>query len=209
MSRAALSTPSLQQIIDRARILVIDDQEFAYETLFREEGYNIIKWNDVNRFTEIEQGKFDVILLDLQGIGREVSQDQGLGVLRHIKSARPSQVVVAYSNADWPVKYQSFFERADRIFEKSADYGDFKRGVDELLQEHFSLGFHLHRIDRTLLEFGTDSWRTRRFARAAVSTGNADKLQKLLKSKGIDPESVQIVLALVQAASGVAQIWSA
>lgn len=203
-----LPQPTLQQIVDRARILVIDDQDFPYSTLFRRDGYNVTKWRDVTKLTEIEQGKYDIVLLDLQGIGKRISQDQGLGVLRHIKEVRPSQVVVAYSNADWPVKYQPFFDLADEVLPKSADYVDFKRIVDDLLQEHFSVGFHIGRLERELAKSGINDWWSKRTLRAAVAAKDPDKLERLLRRRGVDQDTVTNILALVQIAIGVAQIWT-
>lgn len=203
-----LPEPSLAEIVRRARILVVDDQDFPYMVLFKNEGYNVTKWRDVTKLTEIEQGNFDVILLDLQGIGKKVSSDQGLGVLRHIKNTRPSQVVVAYSNADWPVKYQPFFDMADQVLPKSADYVDFKRCVDDLLQEHFSVGFHLNRLEAQMEQLGLSTWRGKRIARRAIDTRDTSNLAKFLENKGVDPDSAQVVLGIAQVAIGVVQIWT-
>lgn len=208
MADRRLPKRSLEQIIERAKILVVDDLDFPYLVLFRKEGYNMTKWRDITKLSEIEQGKFDVILLDLQGIGKKVSQDQGLGVLRHIKTTRPSQVVVAYSNADWPVEYQPFFDMADRVFPKSADYVDFKRGVDELLEEHFDVGFHVARIEDEMSDVGVKGWRAKRTLQVAVATGDSRGLARLLERRGVDPESVQMIIGLAQVAVGVAQIWT-
>jgi len=186
---------------------VVDDGEFPYEVLFRAAGYNITKWDNVVKLEEIEQGNFDVVLLDLQGIGRDLSKDQGLGVLRHLKKVRPSQVVVAYSNADWGVQYKSFFDLADRVLPKSADYVDFRREVDELLLEHFSVGFHVDRIAQTLDDVGLMGWRAERAVKKAVKSGNLSPLTAMMRRRGIDHETVQTVLALAQVAVGVAQIW--
>lgn len=208
MSARALPQPTLQQIVDRARILVIDDEDFPYGALFRRDGYNLTKWHDVTKLPDIEQGKYDIILLDLQGIGRKISKDQGLGVLRHIKQVRPTQVVVAYSNADWPVQYQPFFDMADDVLAKSADYVKFKQSVDELLQEHFSVGFHLRRLDAELERVGADDWWSRRAVRQAVAGGDLSKFKKVLKRRNVDEDSAQVLIGLVQVAVGVAQIWT-
>lgn len=207
MAGISQATPSLQQIVERARILVIDDEDFPYALLFRRDGYNVTKWRDVTKLTDIEQGKYDVILLDLQGIGRKISQDQGLGVLKHIKQVNPGQVVVAYSNAEWPLEYQPFFDMADAVLAKTADYVDFKRSVDELLEEHFSTGFHLSKIDAELDRLGVGGWRARRATRTAVSTGDTTALTRFLRRKGIDQESADLVIGMAQVAIGVAQIW--
>jgi CheY-like chemotaxis protein len=208
MGTRSLPRPTLQQIVDRARILVIDDEDFPYGALFRRDGYNVTKWHDVTKLPEIEQGKYDIILLDLQGIGKKISKDQGLGVLRHIKQVRPTQVVVAYSNADWPVEYQPFFDLADDVLPKSADYVQFKQSVDELLQEHFSVGFHLQRLDAELERLGANDWWSRRVIRRAVADGELSKVRRTLKRRNVDDESTQVIIGLVQIAVGVAQVWT-
>ena len=207
MFRKVLPSPTLEQIVQRARILVVDDGDFPYEELFRDEGYNITKWDNIVRIGELEQGNFDVVLLDLQGIGREISKDQGLGVLRHIKQVRPSQVVVAYSNADWGVQYQPFFELADRVLPKNADYVDFKREVNDLLLEHFSIGFHLDRIARRLDDLGVAGHGVRSRIKKAVERRDPSVLGNYLRRRGIDPEGIQLALSMVQVAVGVAQTW--
>jgi len=203
-----LPEPSLVEIVRRARILVVDDQDFPYSVLFKSEGYNVTKWKDVTKLTEIEQGNYDIILLDLKGIGKKVSIDEGLGVLRHIKNQRPSQIVVAYSNSDWPLQYQPFFDLADKVLPKSADYVDFKRIVDDLLQEHFSVGFHLARLDDHMEQAGLNTWRGKRAVRKAVSSRDTASLSHFLSAKGVDTEAAQVILGLAQVAIGVVQIWT-
>jgi hypothetical protein len=206
--KQSVPQPSLQQIVDRARILVIDDQPFPYAPLFRKAGYQLTKWPDVTNLVEIEQGRYDIVLLDLQGVGKKLSQDQGLGVLRHIKDVRPSQVVVAYSNADWPVKYQPFFDQADAVLPKTADFVDFKKSVDDLLQEHFSVGFHLNAIQAELERTGVGDWRTKRAATKSIAKRSPDPLRRALMRRGVDPETMATLIGMAQIAIGVAQIWT-
>src|SRR5712692_9190275 len=98
-----------EEIRRRARLLVIDDQEFPYMELFRRDGYTIEKWPDVKTLSDLQDGKYDLLLLDLQGVGRQESREQqGFGILKHLREQSPTLVVVAYSNADWSLKYQDF-----------------------------------------------------------------------------------------------------
>ena len=52
----------LDEIRKRARILVIDDNEFAYQPLFENDGYTIEKWDDLDDLPKLEKGYFDIIL---------------------------------------------------------------------------------------------------------------------------------------------------
>jgi CheY-like chemotaxis protein len=100
-----------EEMKKRARILVIDDKPFAYSKLFKNDGYNIEKWDDIKDLPKLETGYYDVILLDIQGVGTKQSVDQGFGILRHLRRENPSQIIVAYSSR--------FFAKISRIFQTS------------------------------------------------------------------------------------------
>jgi hypothetical protein len=89
------------EIRKRARLLVIDDEDFPYQQLFIRDGYTLEKWDEIRQLGDLEQGKCDLILLDLQSVGRSESAEQGFGVRRHIRRESLAQIIVAYSNADW------------------------------------------------------------------------------------------------------------
>lgn len=119
------------EVVRRARILVIDDGAFPYKQLFERDGYTIQQWPDVTDLPALETGEFDLILLDLVGVGLAESADEGFGLLRHIRQTSSAQIVIAYSNADLSLKYQPFFRDADAVLHMTkTDYVEFKRTVD-------------------------------------------------------------------------------
>jgi CheY-like chemotaxis protein len=195
------------EVVRRSRIVVIDDSEFPYLKLFRRDGYNMDKWNDVRDLPALERGEYDVILLDLQGVGRSLSSDdQGLGVLAHLRETAPAQIVVAYSNAEWSVAYQSFFESADAVLHKTKDdYMAFKRTVDQLLTERFSVGFYVDRAMAELGDMATDDLRKR--TRQAILRQRPDKLRHYLSGRVDDLVTVDRVIAVTGVAISVAQLW--
>lgn len=196
------------QIVKRARILVIDDSDFPYLKLFRRDGYTIEKWSTVKSLPRIEAAEFDVILLDLFGVGAEQSTDHGFGVLEHIRKKNPAQIVVAYSNAEWSVEYQPFFDSADAVLHKTkTDYFEFKRTVDRLLDERFSLGFYIGRIAKEVGDSAQSLPKLEVKARRAILTGNPDTLTKYLKQRVEDAVTIDRVLQIVQIAIGAAQLW--
>lgn len=206
-SHKVLEIP-LKEIIGRVRILVIDDQEFPYVKLFKGDGYNVDKWKDVSKLAQIEQGDYDLILLDLQGVGAAISaSDEGLGVLRHIKRVRPTQLVVAYSNAEFPLQYQPFFELADGVLQKSADYLDFKRTVDDLLQAHFSVGFQIRKIEREFSQAGLSPDKGARLARRALRTRDVEPLRSYLSKRVEDTITIDRVVAVAQLAISIGALW--
>jgi hypothetical protein len=61
---------SHEEIVKRARLLVVDDGDFPYLKLFRRDGYTFDKWSTLRDLPALEGGKYDVILLDLHGVER-------------------------------------------------------------------------------------------------------------------------------------------
>jgi len=206
-SRLQWPEPTIDEIRKRARILVIDDLEFPYSQLFERDGYVIKKWDDVSNLTELEHGDYDLILLDLQGVGRAESAEEGLGVLKHIRTRCPAQIIIAYSNADWPLKNQPFFKMADATLQKSADYVEFKEKVDELLRQRFALGFYVSRIQAELASHKQDLPALDKNSRDAILTGRPEQLGKYLRDKVGDTATVDRVIQIANIAVGVANLW--
>jgi len=193
---------SIEEIRKRARILVIDDSEFYYLDLFRKDGYTIDKWDDVSDLQKLESGFYDIVLLDIQGVGKAQSAEEGLGIIRHLKRVRPTQIIIAYSNADWPLKYKEFFDLADATLDKRGDYVQFKRTVDELLAQRFSLGFY---VDRVASVIGTaiPPDKLRSTAQKAILRREIGPLEDLLRQSDIDPERLNLGLQIAQTAIGI------
>ncbi len=206
--RAKWPEVSIDEIRKRARIVVIDDAEFYYLTLFQKDGYIIEKWDDVTDLQKLEAGFYDIILLDIQGVGKSQSTDQGLGIIKHLKRVRPSQIIVAYSNADWPLKYKEFFDLADATLDKRGDYVDFKRKVDDLLSARFSLGFYVDRITGLVGPGIADVEKLRATIEKAVLHRDPKILQRLLSDSKVDWETIKAALEVAQTAIAIISMFT-
>jgi CheY-like chemotaxis protein len=196
------------EIVHRSRILVIDDGDFAYMPLFERDGYTIQQWRDVDDLTALESEGFDLILLDLKGVGAKESSDEGFGVLKHIRETSPSQIVIAYSNSDLSLAYQPFFRDADAVLHKTqTDYVEFKRKVDQLLDQRFSSGFYINRIKRELGEFEAGAPKAVRKAEKAMVSNRPDSLRRYLVKRIDDEVTVDRVIAIVGAGAQITALW--
>jgi CheY-like chemotaxis protein len=201
-------TISQDEIVRRARILVIDDGPFPYKILFERDGYTIQQWPDVTDLHALEHGEFDLILLDLVGVGSAESSDEGFGLLKHIREVSPAQIVVAYSNSDLSLEFQPFFRDADAVLHKSkTDYVEFKRTVDRLLAERFSLGFYINRIAAELGEHSATAPKAVRKAQQAILSGDTESLRRYLTKKIDDQVTVDRVIAIAGAAAQILALW--
>jgi CheY-like chemotaxis protein len=190
----------------RARVLVIDDDSFAYLELFRRDDYTLEKWDDIDDLPKLEAGHYDIILLDIQGVGTQQSQEQGLGVLRHLKRVSPAQIVVAYSNADYSLKYRDFFDLADATLDKRADYVDFKEVIDEQIARRFSLDHYIERAMAVVGASESDSSELRTKAREAILRQDLRKVREYLKSLNIDSNRAELALQIIQVGIGALQL---
>lgn len=58
-------------------------------------------------------------MLDIAGVAQRISPDEdGLGVLQHLKSHNPTQIIVAFSGQSFDLSKQDFFRLADDTMPK-------------------------------------------------------------------------------------------
>ncbi len=161
------------------------------------------KWDDLENLNDLEAGKFDVILLDIQGVGQIYSpQQQGLGIIRHLKSHNPAQVIVAYSNADWSLKYQEFFDMADASLSKNQDYFEFRTAIDKLLKARFSLEFYETKVKNIVATDPQHAEEITAVAKKALLTGNTHALQQTL-ARLDDSATANLIFKVIQTGTAV------
>jgi len=98
------STLSIEQVRKQARILVIDDHVFPAEKTFTRDGYHVERWPFIKNLSQLTDGHYQLILLDVQGVGlTESPTKQGLGILEHVKKTNPAQAVILYSSDTYSV----------------------------------------------------------------------------------------------------------
>lgn len=202
--RQALSSPSLDEIRKRSQLLVIDDHAFAYESLFKRDEYHITRWATVKNLSQLTDHHFDLILLDLHGVALKESPDQqGLGLLKHIKDASPAQLVVAYTAVAWSASFHEFFGLADAVLEKGDEYVTFKATVDRLLQRKYSEGYFISRMNATLGDDAANAPLAVKKALRSIRSGNTASLSRYLRSRVKDEVTVDRALAVIGIAISV------
>ena len=116
-----------------AKILIIDDQPYIRETVSEElgdEGYEVAVAADVTSVEkDLVSTRPDLVLLDLYLEGMD-----GFKVLREIKVREPGLPVIIFT------AYDSYLDdprlaRADGYVIKSADFGELKRKIKDVLRQ--------------------------------------------------------------------------
>ena len=191
-------SPSIESLRKHARILVIDDFAFPAQGSFRRDGYHFERWSAIKNLSQLTDGHYDVILLDIQGVGLKESPElQGLGILGHIKKLNPAQPVILYSSAPQKISSREHLVLADAVLDKSASYIEYKNEVDSLLLRKARPGYFISAMNRELGDQAILTPRAVKLASRAISGGNPQKLERYLKNKLPDVEQVDRILSIV------------
>lgn len=196
---------TIEEVRKHARILVIDDHVFPAEKTFTRDGYHLERWPYVKNLSQLTDGHYQLILLDVQGVGLTESPDkQGLGILEHIKKTNPAQAVILYSSDTYSVSSSRYIMLADSFFDKSSSYVDYKDEVDRLLLTQSSPGYFIARMNQQLGPSAAMVPKAVRYANAAFRSGNTSKLERYLR--GRLPEASQADTALKIVSVGISII---
>jgi CheY-like chemotaxis protein len=192
---------SFDELKKRTRILIIDDENFEYISLFKGDGYAIDKWDDIKteKLTDLERGLYDIILLDIQGVGKELSQDQGFGILRHLKHSNPTQIIIAYSNSDYNLKYQDFFKLANDTIGKASDYFEFKEIVDKNIQMRFSYNYYYSLVEKEINN-KADMKRVKRYFNKSLKGKDINIFSHYLNDANLSKDIISIIIQIISSA---------
>ncbi|MCF1713332.1 hypothetical protein L0U88_01660 [Flavihumibacter sp. RY-1] len=153
----SIQTPlEFEELKKRTRIVVIDDEDSFPISLFQAENYSIDKWAAVKDYSKLENGFYDIIVLDIKGVALHISVDDGLGVLESIKRKNPSQIIIAYSQHSFDLSKAKFWELADEKIAKPSDYLKIKNIIDTLIDSKFKPGRYIETLHSILRKNGYD-----------------------------------------------------
>jgi hypothetical protein len=183
------TSESFDELKRRARIVVIDDENSFPVRLFQDEGYSIDKWDSVKDYSKLENGHFDIIVLDIKGVAQHISEDDGLGVLTNLKNYNPAQIIISYSQHSYDLNKVQFFQRADENIAKPSDYLKIKGIIDNLITSKFKPERYINALTELLRKNNVDNPNAKKLnsdlAKAIKNQRmpNWDKTLEFLKSR--------------------------
>jgi CheY-like chemotaxis protein len=89
---------SRQELIRRARLLIIDDEKPQLIDDLKKDGFSVDYDAAGNDTAKIEKNLYDLIILDFGEVGKNFGKDHGLSLLKHIKRVNPAAFVLAYTS---------------------------------------------------------------------------------------------------------------
>ena len=197
-SRSDGPTLTIEQVRKQARVLVIDDHAFPAERTFTRDGYHFERWPLVKNLSQLTDGHYQLILLDVQGVGLAESPDkQGLGILEHVKKTNPAQAVIVYSSEPYSVSSSRYIVLADAFLDKNSSYVEYKDEVDRLLLTQASPGYFIARMNQQLGESATRVPKAVKYAVKSFERGNANSLARYLRANLPNNSQVDTALQVV------------
>lgn len=123
------------------RVLIIDDDPNAVpkEELGRD-GYNIdqILEVDPDYMRLCEEGTYDVILLDYNGVAPpDIAPNDGFGVFDRIRARNPNQYIIALSGQTYDISQTAYLKEANNWLKKPVNLAETKEKIDTAIIHRF------------------------------------------------------------------------
>lgn len=123
------------ELIQRCRILVIDDQRPKLIDDLTKSGFAVEYDAKGDDLKNVEKGLYDLILLDFGGVGEVYGKDQGLSLLRHIKRVNPVQFILAYTSKNLTPEQSEFYRLTDGTLFKDAGIQESFAKIEDSLRD--------------------------------------------------------------------------
>lgn len=176
----------VREAIRNARICIVDDRIEDLKSLtqsLRAEGFNnLLEFSRVGSVDDLIARRFDLVILDLTGVAAEISTDDGIGVLEHLKTTQPTLPVLVVTGTTTPPSKVATVNRADLIRSKPVKALELVSDVEQLLRPYkdqywaaFEMLKELRRVDSdlqgelSLTQRGWLWWRRRQLSKRLVS----------------------------------------
>lgn len=186
-----LSPEALKRL---TRIVVIDDEPDSVPTDdLRANGYSVEYWPliDAARLARLERGEFDIVILDIQGIVSPGFSDtgDGLGVLRRLKKANPSQTIIACSGQSYRIDAMDFYRNADATLAKPISAIRAMETLDGVMQTRIGVGTYWEAI-ATLLKAGG-------VAESRITELEGEIAEAMTKGSGVSRDRIEHIIGHV------------
>lgn len=196
----------------KTKIVVIDDEEdsFPYQ-LLQDDGYTIEWWDkvDSNKLHRLEIGDFDIIILDIMGVAsKEISDSDGIGVLKRIKSVNKHQIVVAFSGQSYDLSKTEFWKLADEALGKPVTLIQCKELIDNLITKRINVQNYWNAVRDILLSNNISQRNINKVESELVSVLDGGKTfsEQDFTSKFLG--GIQNTAAIITLIQAMMRIWS-
>lgn len=121
---------------EEAKILFVDDEhtKFKIVSILKKSGWtNTKSVKDITDLDDIKVKESHLIFVDINGVGKTLFEDEGLGLASALKDKYPSKKVVIYSSDNDGDRFHKALRKVDDCLPKNAEPFQFISLVETLL----------------------------------------------------------------------------
>lgn len=140
------------EIEKKLNIIVIDDDDIFPVQGFKDFGYTIDKWDSIDtmKLKSLQMGDFDIIVLDIVGVAKEIAKGDGFEILENLKTNNPAQVIIAYSGQTFDISKNDFWLLADEKLGKPTPFLSTQELLHNLIRQKFQIPNYIRLIKEKL-----------------------------------------------------------
>lgn len=119
------------------RILFVDDEhtKFKMVSILKKAGWkNTKSTKDITDLDDYKAKEADIIFVDINGVGKTLFEDQGLGLASALKKKYPEKKIVIYSSETKGDRFHKALREVDDCLAKDAEPYQFVNLIETLCQ---------------------------------------------------------------------------
>lgn len=146
------SAPNRSELLRRGRIALLDDAAPEMLADLQRHGLAIdhLPSTDDPRFGKLEEGFYDLLLLDYGGVGARFGPDEGLDVLRHLSRVSPALRILAFTSLTFDASKADFFRNVSEVVRKDAGIASTLETIERHLGQVLTPAFQFESLIKVL-----------------------------------------------------------
>lgn len=133
LKRRSFRRDSVDRIKEKTRVLFVDDREFEVVDILKNAGWQNIDYkNDIDNIGCDIVKNSDVIFVDVNGVGKKLFRNEGIGLAAAIKKRYPKKRVIIYSAVSDGNRLDPDLSVVDGILEKNAEPIQFSAQIEQV-----------------------------------------------------------------------------
>lgn len=150
-----LRTKNIEVLKKKCRLVFIDDIEFPVIDILKMSGWsNVIHLSDISSLDQCEVREANIIFLDIQGVGKNLCEKEGLGLISPLREKYPDKMIVVYS-AEEGGNISAFNEdinKAHKRISRNVEPIEFQIKIERYVKEYYSFDWAVEQIGNVLSE---------------------------------------------------------
>lgn len=124
--------------IRTAKICIIDDKIKDLKSFtndLKREGFNnITECKKSPPVNDLLNDNYDLIILDLNDVATEIAEEDGIGILRMLKEARPYQAILVITGQNVAPEKSNILSKAELVIKKPVKASDLANDITQILR---------------------------------------------------------------------------